>query len=193
MQKKPLKHIADLRAGHTFKTRIDYDPLGEIPVLQIRDITDSSRLSTEHLPRIRLADHKVGPNVQAGDVVLPVRGEQYRAAALIGPEAAIASSHLFILHPKTPHLLADYLSWYLNQSSAQNYFLSHRTGTSIPMLRKSALGELQVPVPALDIQQKIVKLQQGFEREQQLTRQLLDNREKMLKGIFQQLLEQQAE
>lgn len=60
----------------------------------------------------------------------------------------------------------------------------------MPMLNKQSLGALPVKLPPLATQQKIVFIQRCWEQEKQLTEQLLSNRELMLDGIFQQLLEQ---
>jgi restriction endonuclease S subunit len=57
------------------------------------------------------------------------------------------------------------------------------------MLRIHTLGALPVPVPPLETQRKIVALQRLWEQEKQLTERLLHNRETMLAGIFQHLLE----
>lgn len=60
----------------------------------------------------------------------------------------------------------------------------------MPLLSKHSLGALKIPLPRLETQQKIVELQQLWEQEQQLTQQLLNNRETLLKGMFKQLLHQ---
>lgn len=186
---KLLNTIADIRAGHTFRGRIDEDPAGNIPVLQIKDLKDRAMLTADQLPRINWQSAKAITNVQLGDIVLPARGEYYRAAALQGDEPVIATSQLFVLRLTSKDITPEYLGWYMNQRVAQNYFLTHRSGTSMPMLNKQSLGALPVVVPPLATQEKIVSVQRCWEQEKQLTEQLLTNREKMLNGIFQQLLE----
>lgn len=186
---KPLNTIADIRVGHTFRGRINEDPKGNIPVLQIKDLKDQAILTAENLPRINWQGTKVVATVQPGDVLLPARGEYYLASVLQGDEPVIASSQLFVLCLTSNDIISEYLSWYMNQREAQNYFLTHRSGTSMPMLNKQSLGGLPVAVPSLATQEKIVAVQRCWEQEKQLTEQLLANREQMLKGIFQQLLE----
>jgi hypothetical protein len=188
-----LNTIADIRAGHTFRGRIDEDPAGNIPVLQIRDLKDQAMLTADRLPRINWPSEKTGARAtataQPGDILLPARGEYYQASVLQGNEPVIATSQLFVLRLTSNAITPEYLGWYMNQGAAQNYFLTQRSGTSMSMLNKQSLGALPVVVPPLATQEKIVSVQRCWEQEKRVTEQLLINREKMLKGIFQQLLE----
>ena len=61
-------------------------------------------------------------------------------------------------------------------------------GTSMPMLSRAAAEELELDIPDLATQQKILRLNQLWEKEQRLTRALLKNRETMLQGMFRHLL-----
>jgi hypothetical protein len=45
-------------------------------------------------------------------------------------------------------------------------------------------------VPSLDTQRQIVALNRLWEQEQVLTQKLLQNREQMMQGVFQQLLKE---
>jgi restriction endonuclease S subunit len=188
-----LNTIVDIRSGHTFRGRIDEDPEGNVPVLQIKDLKDQAILTADCLPRINWPSKKTGARAtataQPGDILLPARGEYYQASVLQSNEPVIATSQLFILRLTSKDIMPEYLRWYMNQSAAQNYFLTHRSGTSMPMLNKQSLGALPIVVPPLATQEKIVSVQRCWEQEKQLTEQLLTNREKMLNGIFQQLLE----
>ncbi|WP_241084822.1 restriction endonuclease subunit S [Candidatus Vondammii sp. HM_W22] len=188
--RKPLNTIAGIRAGHTFRGKINEDPEGNLPVLQIRDLKDRAMLTADQLPRIRWQGAKEAATVQPGDILLPARGEYYRASILLGDEPVVATSQLFVLRLTSQQIMPEYLNWYLNQSVAQHYFLIHRSGSGMPMLNKQSLGALPVAVPPMATQEKIVSVQRCWEQEQRLTKQLLANRQQMLNGIFQQLLEQ---
>lgn len=186
---KSLQSLADIRTGYSFRSKIEHDPLGVVPVLQIRDISRGNRIVPEQLPRMRWPVAGEPPYLEPGSIVLPARGDHYDAA--FPPEGIpiVASSQLFVLKPKGSNVLPQYLCWYLNQPKAQNYLLNSRAGTSIPMLNKQTLGLLPVSVPPLQTQRKILALQELCDQEQQLTQQLMINRQKMLEGVFAKLLE----
>jgi hypothetical protein len=186
---KPLSNLADIRVGYSFRTKIKHDPLGSVPVLQIKDITRGRELRPDQLPRLRWPTAEPPPCLSPGDIVLPARGDHYSATMLPAGPPIVASSQLFVLSAHSHALLPEYLCWYLNRPQAQNYFLANRAGSSIPMLNKQSLGALDVQVPPLETQQRILLLQAAWERERALTQQLLINRQKMLDGVFDQLLE----
>jgi len=186
---KPLKALADIRTGYTFRDKIKEDPQGDVRFLQIKDIKGQREVRTEQLPLMRWQGSGAPPTLMAGDIVLPARGDYYDAVLANGKVPVVATSQLFMLHPRNKTITPEFLCWYLNQPAAQNYFRANRTGTSISMLSRQVLGALPVPVPTLAIQQKIVALRLLLEREKTITEQLLHNREQMFAGIFQQLLE----
>ncbi|MES9951024.1 MAG: restriction endonuclease subunit S [Candidatus Thiodiazotropha sp.] len=188
--RKPLHTIADIRTGHTFRGRIEEDSSGDFPVVQIKDLKDRTRITSDQLPRITWQSDREPTPAVADDILLPTRGEHYNAVILQGSEPTIVTGQLYVLKTKTTQMTPEFLAWYLNQKTAQHYFLSHRSGTGIPMLNKQTLGLLKIPAPLLETQQKIVAMHELWEQERQLTEQLLNNREIMLNGIFQHLLEQ---
>jgi restriction endonuclease S subunit len=187
--KHPLGSIADIRTGHTFRGRINEDPAGEVPVVQIKDLKGHPWVTSEGLPRIRRPKEKSLDPARPGDILLPARGEHYHAAILQGDEPAIATNQLYVLVPKSERITMEFLTWYLNQRAAQHYFSTHRSGTNIPMLNIASLGALPVPLPPINIQDKIVRLNRIWIEEKALTERLLKNREIQLKAIFQRLLE----
>ena len=187
--RKPLRTLAEIGIGHSFRSGIDDDARGDIRVLQIRDIKDSVDLRPDLLPRIIWSGDGKPPLLKPGDVVLPSRGGRYDAVLVRSKEPMLASGQLYVLHPSHRSLLPEYLCWFLNQPASRNYMLKNRAGTGIPSLSRQVLGDLSVPVPALETQRKIVALQQLWQQEQSLTRQLLVNRQTMLDSMFGKFLE----
>lgn len=187
--RKPLQAIADIRTGHTFRGKLPEDPQGDVRVLQIKDIKGHAARLPDTLPRIRWQGSGPPPLLAAGDIVLPSRGEYYEAVMADGKTPVVATSQLFVLRVHNKAVTPEFLCWYLNQPAARNYFHANRTGSNISMLSRHTLGVLPVVVPPLETQHKIVGLQRLWERERHITEQLLHNRETLLKGVFQHLLE----
>ncbi len=190
--RKPLQALADLaeiRSGYTFRARVQDDPLGDVSVLQIKDLKGHGDGFPKELPRIRWEGAGAPPVLAAGDIVLPGRGEYHEAVMADGKVPVIATSQMFVLRVQGRAVTPQYLCWYLNQPQAGAYFRAHLTGSNMPMLTKQALAAMPVPVPPLETQHKIIALQRLWERERDLTQRLLHNRETLFKGIFQHLLE----
>ncbi len=98
---KPLRSLADIHIGHSFRTGIENDPQGDIHVLQIRDIRASTDIQVDSLPRVKWSISGKPPLLMPGDVVLPSRGDRYDAALIRSKTPMLASGHLYILHPRT--------------------------------------------------------------------------------------------
>ena len=185
----PLKSLADIRVGYSFRTKIEHDPLGAVPVLRIKDVTREDGVQPGQLPRLQWSSTEPPPYLAPDDIILPARGDHYGAILAPAGPPVVASSQLFVLTVRDPNLMPEYLRWALNRPAAQSYFLTHRAGSSIPMLNKQSLGLLPVQLPSLDTQQQILALQTLWEQEHRLQQQLLVNRHKMLDGVFAKLLE----
>lgn len=196
-----LGDIATIRSGFTFREKIDeLTSGGNARVAQIKDVrnewetTQSSLLKANQLPMIQW-EGKDKAFVDSGTVLLPSRGSKggyFRASCLILDSPAelpvVVSSQFLVLTPK-PEVLPEFLCWSLNRPDIQ-YLLSEgmSQGSSIVMLNTANAAAIQLKVPSLATQQKIVRLNELWEREQQLTQELLRNRESMLQGMYQHLL-----
>jgi restriction endonuclease S subunit len=72
----------------------------------------------------------------------------------------------------------------LNQKTAQIYFNSRSKGTAQKMINKQALEELEIEIPSLNQQQKIVKIAQLAEKEQQLLENLRTKKSEYVSTIL---------
>lgn len=185
--KASLGNIASIRSGYPFRERIKHANNGDVRVLQIGDLRSNPVLKAANLPLIKKPNGR-SKLLVPGDIVIPARGEHHHAISFNLPEPTLASSQLLILRVTSKTVLPGYLCWALNQPQAQHTLSNESRGTNMPLLTRQSLVAVRVPVPPLDLQKKIIDLQQLWEKEQQLTQKLLNNREYMLKGMFQQLL-----
>lgn len=198
---KQLGDIANIRAGYTFRESVKEVDDGNAHIVQIKDARKALQLSgglqllAEYLPGINWqGNQKIFADAEC--VILPVRGEYTRAAYInnqgLDTKPIIVSSQFLILTSKDNSLGAEYLCWALNQPFSQNYFKQESRGTRISMLSRASVSDLKLPLPSLDLQEKIVHLNRLWEREQELMKNLLQNREQLLKATFDQLLYGQA-
>ncbi|MBN4054018.1 restriction endonuclease subunit S [Haliea sp. AH-315-K21] len=191
--RKTLNSIANIRTGHTFREKIEELSDGNVRVLQIKDIRrqhtelKQTDILTTTLPHVNWSGNNKAL-LSIDSVVLPARGDYYKASTFKSSDKVIASSQLLIITLKDKSVLPAYLCWAINQKATQHYLNSESRGSNMPMLSTHSLGGMPIHIPSLTTQQKIVELQQLWQQEQQLTQQLIKNREIMLKGMFQQLL-----
>ena len=194
-----LSSVAEIRQGFTFREKVIEIDAGNAHIVQIKDIRQPEQawgmqLRPEVLPKMDWQG-KDQAKIVDDCVLLPCRGEYLKAHYLTVEERSksalpiIASSQFLILTPK-PTILTEYLCWYLNQTTVQQRLRQGGQGTKILMLSVASMNDFLIAVPSLDTQRQIVALNRLWEQEQVLTQKLLQNREQMIQGVFQQLLKE---
>lgn len=196
---KSLGDIAAIRSGFTFRGKIEEVVKGNAYVLQIKDFRKSQKSSGSDviipstMPQIHW-EARGKAVVEPGTVLLPSRGGYYRSAYMDEGEAElplIASSQFILIKPFHRYVVPAFLSWLLNRPRTQQYMEEIASqGSGISMLSTASAKAIKLQIPSLDTQHKILHLNRLWEQEQQLTQALLDNREAMLQGVFQQLLKE---
>lgn len=166
--------------------RLDAAASGGIPAIQLRDLPTSGRLDLSRLTRVQLGDVQERHLVHAGDVLFRSRGDRNTAAA-VGPdlqEGAVAVLPLMILRPN-PHIIsAEYLAWAINHPTTQRFFDSVARGTKLRMVSRASLEQLDLDIPNIETQRKIVAIAALAEREQALTLRTATMRKELTSKIL---------
>ncbi|HAS8478174.1 TPA: restriction endonuclease subunit S [Vibrio vulnificus] len=199
-----LSDIADIRTGYTFREKVDEveESIGTARIAQIKDVreiaetSNSFLLDPSQLPAIDWQG-KDKALVDSGTVILPSRGSRggYFQASCVMQSSGdalplVVTSQFLVITPKAD-VLPEFLCWSLNQPAIQ-FLLSEGAGSqgsAMAVMLKTSIGnEIQLTIPSIERQKKILHLNQLWEKEQALTQALLTNRKTMLQGMFQQLL-----
>ncbi|MGL4514409.1 MAG: restriction endonuclease subunit S [Lacipirellulaceae bacterium] len=185
--KTRLNKIADFRSGYLFRGRVEHDPCGNVQVVQVKDVVDRRRVETAGLDRVRL--DKPEPHlVERGDVLFLGRG--HRLYAVVVPEITadtIATGYFFVLRPRLGVVTPEYLVWVLNEAGFQESLSQFVRGTHIPMVSRKDVEQQTIPVPPLEVQQRITNLTELAQRERQLASELADRRERLVEAVARRL------
>jgi len=182
--KLPLSQICDIRFGFYAQSETS----GGVPYLQIRQFDEQGVLQHEPSEFLKLDDKTKQHQLRDGDVLFVGKGSRlfawcYEKSA--GPY--IASSIFFVLHPDTAIISPDYLAIILNAPKTRSTFLQIGGGTSIFSIRKSELGALEIPVPALTEQRKIAALSKLHQEDLALTERLIAKKKNLYHTIISKL------
>jgi len=128
--------------------------------------------------------------LKSGDILLATKGVDPFAALYDGQyEPAVASSVFTVVRINDPSTtLSEYLQWYLNHSTTASTLVAASRGTSIPLITRDVVEELEIPLPSVDRQAQIVRL---HELQQQAIR-LRARIRKLNENLFQYHLLQTA-
>ncbi len=177
MNRRPLAEVAHITAGFAIATAVSHDPDAGFQVLLPRHIGEEGGWfrynDAEHATRMALPDRANRYLLQAGDVVVVARGERNRAALVVDcPYRTVASSAMLVLRPRKELVVPEFLEWQLNQVQAQAAIAQARKGSTSPMVTADDLGEVEIAVPDLATQRRVVQVVELVRAEQELLAKL---------------------
>lgn len=180
-----LGEIADVRMGYPFRSRLEHDPQGNVIVIQMKDIDDANLLHTEGAIKVLLPKGKEHHLLREGDLLFRSRGRSNGAALVAdGIEPAVLSAPMLLIRPRT--VLPAYLCWFINFPSTQARLAAFAEGTSVQMISKGAIKDLDVPLPSLARQRRIVEIASLAWREQAIMADIAARRQRLITSILTQ-------
>jgi restriction endonuclease S subunit len=190
-----LRKMADVQTGYSFRGRIEPDSAGGLAVIQMKDLQADNTVDFSSLTMVDMSDVKSHHLVESGDLVFRSRGLETSAAiVLASPGQAIVSAPLLRIRvKKTAKILPEYLNWYLAQNLAQAYFNSYAIGTAQKIINKEVLEELEVFVPPLKLQKKIVELAALAESEKMLVGAITRKRKQYVAALLMRAAKGEAD
>jgi restriction endonuclease S subunit len=119
--------------------------------------------------------------LRQGDVLFPNRGTRTTAVVYPFTESnTIVGAQFFIVRPNSARLLPEHLAWFLRSEEAGRYFETRRKGSYVQIIQRGDLAELEIPLPPLATQRKIVEAADLMRAEQELT----DRVDKLRRQLF---------
>ncbi|MDE3238033.1 MAG: restriction endonuclease subunit S [Paracoccaceae bacterium] len=181
-----LGDLADIRSGYTARGKLVPMVGGGVPALQLSDVGAGAEALGLRVQRYDLDNLSDRYFVRGGEVVFRSRGEPNAAAAIPDqlPEPVAIIVPLVIVRPDRHRVLPEYVAWAINQPDAQRRLGAEAQGTSLRMIPMAALENLEISVPDLPTQKRIVELDALARREGQLLRQLAARREELVSAIL---------
>jgi len=176
---KRLASLCDIQSGYTARGRLEPTISGGVPAIQLRDLHGDDEFDPSGLPAYPLAPSFERYWAKSGDVLFRSRGER-NTAVIIAPAskgAAVAILPLLVLRPNRDLIEPRYLAWFINQPASQRYFDKYANrGTTMRVIPKQCLDDLEVVVPDLATQRLVVEIDSLARRERALMNQLAEKR-----------------
>jgi hypothetical protein len=181
-----LADACTIHPGYTVRGRLEPTAAGGVLAIQLRDVSPEGRVDPQCLTRVRLDGPADRYFVRAGDVLFRSRGERNTAAALDErlQAPALAVFPLLVLRPNRDVVTPEFLAWVINQPPAQRHFDGAARGTNIRMIPRSGLDDLELDVPDLATQRRILAVDALAERERELSRLAAETRRTLTSRIL---------
>lgn len=150
-----LKHIATIQTGAFAKP----GKKGNVVYLHTRYFDEDGMLTKDLVPDLYTAGIFEKHILRPGDVLFAAKGAKNFATCFNDPNMpAIASTSFFVIRIQDESVLPRFLAWYINHPATMKYLKTFARGTSIVSIPKKVLSDLSIPIPSLEKQQLIVKI-----------------------------------
>jgi restriction endonuclease S subunit len=121
--------------------------------------------------------------LRSGDVLFPNRGTRTTALTYrLNQAKTIAGAQFFVLRPETTRVLPEYLAWFLRTEEAAKYFTGKRKGTYVQIIERKDLADLEMPLPPLAVQKKIVAAAELAVQERDLSERIARMKWRLMNG-----------
>jgi hypothetical protein len=188
-----IHELAQIQSGYTVRSPLVSDEAGVL-VAQVRDLAFDGSGGARELQRCLIDGAIERYLIRTGDVLFRSRGERTTAIAIGADfsEPAVALLPIIILRPNPSRILPNFLAWAINQPSAQQKLDADAQGTNLRMVPKSSLEALDIDVPPIKTQAKIMQTYNLIEQELILSRKLATLRRDLHAYIIGQAASQLA-
>lgn len=175
-----LSDIAKLQSGLFAQPDIQADTL----YLQGVHFDEFGHFDTDVKPQLK-SDSKIERHLlQENDILFAAKGlNNFAVVYKRSTGQAVASSSFIIVRlpdDEHPEVVPEYLAWYLSHHPEVKLF-HKQLGTTIPSISISKLGTLEVDIPTIEQQNRIVAIQQLRNQEKQLVRELEQKKDNFIK------------
>ena len=189
-----LRDICTVQIGYTARQRIRRAKQDGVLTAQLRDVPPGGSVDPAGLTRMQVGAVPGRYLVGAGDVLFRSRSESNTACVLDDrfQEPVLAMLPLFILRPNRDVVLPEFVAWAINQPRAQRHFDRFARGTNMRMIPRAVLTDLEVTLPALDVQRRVVALDTLARRERTLSIRVAEKRRRLYTRILEELATEPA-
>lgn len=188
VEQKKLRDVAEVISGYTFRKGLKKESDGDVLVLQARNIVEGDIIHEDDLLRSYLGNNRTNAGVKTNDVVLSSRGIFKSSVMGLIFGNVVAASSVYLLRLKTEKVLPRYLSIFLNSEFAQRQMYDKVTGVVVNALLRKDVEGIEVNIPSLVVQQKIIEIFDNNVRHQKLLMQKQFRIDQINHGLINKLI-----
>jgi hypothetical protein len=195
ISKLPIKNIATLILGHSFRTSPGSQNGEGYKLIQVKDIDNSGELLINQFETINHKFSRAIELVEPGDIIFCPR-EHKLVSSLVTTRLtnAIISAPLILIRVHCQQSIKpEYLRFYLNSRVARKNFHHLLMGSAILTLKKSDLENFIVPIPSIEVQNAFSQLYQYSRQEKKIRERLTRLRQEELEQTLNHKIEKLLE
>jgi hypothetical protein len=191
-EKIKLKWVSSIVPGHPFRGAMPISIDSGIRVVQMKDLLESGKINWAATTQVSLESKKEPDWLTDGDILFAARSTRNIASLVEScPPNVLAAPYFYVIRLNQKKVLPKFVMWQLNQGPLQKYFQRESEGSITKSIKKSSLEEVEIAVPSIEIQQKIISMAEIFDREKEICQKLISNGESIMNSIAVNILNKQ--
>lgn len=179
-----LSNITHFQSGIYEKPDINADTL----YLQAVHFTRSGTFEKAVTPQLKLTNKIEKHLLTEGDLLFAAKGlNNFAVVYHTGIGKAVASSSFIVLKINEENrqtIQPDYLAWFITHHKQIKLMHQQQLGTTIPSISMKQLGELEIDIPIVEVQNKIVAIHRLREKEKELALQIEEWKDKQIQILL---------
>lgn len=183
MQTK-LSNIAEFQSGIYEKPDINANTL----YLHAVHFTRSGLFDKTVEPQLKLKNKLEKHILKEGNLLFAAKGlNNFAVVYHTNIGQAVASSSFIVIkirEEEKQKIQPDYLAWFITHNNQIKIMHEQQLGTTIPSISMKQLAELEIYIPTVAIQKKIVAIHQLREKEKELTIHIEKRKDKQLQLLL---------
>ncbi|MCQ2347687.1 MAG: restriction endonuclease subunit S [Paludibacteraceae bacterium] len=171
---KKLGNIASIMSGCFLSEGAD----GNLLYLKVRDFTGNYIHQGDLRPSVFASEKTERFLLKDEDLLFAAKGNAnfcYCYKESVG--RAVASNAFFVIRVQDKTVLPEYVCCYMNQPTILNSLRIQARGTGIQLIGKDVLEKLLIPIPPMEVQQRICEYDKLRRKETELLEQIAQKKQ----------------
>lgn len=192
---KKLSEVAELKIGCTLtRAKAINETANLYKVLTLKSIDIYGSIN-KNLFDIFMAENPIKTEFIAsrGDVVVRLREPITASYIDENIEGTLVPSLFTIIRVKEEKFLAKYLTLCINSSEFQKKFIKHITGTAINSLSVSDLRDIEINIPSLEFQKKVIEFSENMIKQIDILEKIKTEKDTLYKEYLNKIIKKTEE
>lgn len=187
-----LGEIAQIKTGLVLsrkKAEIEYDAKATYKLLSLKNISEDGMIVNESFDEFtsneNLDDHYF---TEEGDVLMRLSQPYTTVYIDKNYTGLLIPSYFAIIKVNETKVLPQYIAWYLNTVNVKKELERSQAGSRIPSTNQHTIKNIPIVLTSINKQQVLIEFYQLHQREKQLYKKLIEEKELLFHGVTQQIL-----
>lgn len=180
-----LFKIANIRAGHPFRSKLIQHEGAGTRVIQMKDVNLWDGINWNSVVESPPFAKGAPDWVQEEDILFISRGLSINAIHVenMPYKQVLAAPHFYLITADKNKIEPSFLAWQINQKPCQDYLRKNSEGSTTKSIRRSLVDNMPIVIPPHKEQLQIVELYNCIRKERRLALQLIKNGERLMTGL----------